>query len=153
MILRFCPVNESLTWYLTTKIYVFVWAKIILAKTFLSVSLLLKKSYYTFQQFHDLLLQNSPLNFFISMPQGKSTWLMPGLCLLGVRRLQFQRPGKEFAGHLSHPAACGDKCTTSAFGDESTVLQQDLKTVAWPSSQLELHVSLGKGKKHLSLCI
>lgn len=46
MILRFCPVHESLTWYLTTKKCVFVWAKIILAKTFLSVSLLLKKLLY-----------------------------------------------------------------------------------------------------------
>lgn len=40
ILIRFCPVNESLVWYLTTEKYVFVWAEIILAKTVLSVSLL-----------------------------------------------------------------------------------------------------------------
>ena len=38
ILIRVFPVNESLVWYLTTKKYVFVWAEIILAKTFLSVS-------------------------------------------------------------------------------------------------------------------
>lgn len=38
ILIRVCPVNESLMCYLATKKYVFVWAEIILAKTFLSVS-------------------------------------------------------------------------------------------------------------------
>lgn len=38
ILIRVFPVNESLMWYLTTKKYVLVWAEIILAKTFLSVS-------------------------------------------------------------------------------------------------------------------
>ena len=38
ILIRVCPVNESLMWYLATKKYVFVWAERILAKTFLSVS-------------------------------------------------------------------------------------------------------------------